>query len=480
MSGRIFSFTARDWFITGLLCAAEGALFWLAINAALLQTTQGKTRMTALTVAALVVASTVLPRWCHDRGIWAGAFSIVVALGLFISTAAAVKVTAFPETKWLSVDWLEESLASLTRQTSTAVAPVGLIALASAIIWWRCVSRAKPDIDSGLTLMRVGSATLVLLILCHYLIEHGLSENALSASVLIFFIAVLLAIATMRQEMVPWRATERWIETVLFPVVLIIGPAAIIVGLLTQDLAGMVQLLLDPVIWFLALVLRAVAFVLFVLAMIILVPIVWLISLLPVGEREQTEQSPFEITRTTFDNASSHAASAPVLLRYFLALVVVIAIVAIIARFRLRLGYQLGDDETSGDLARVEGSLLDSLRSWLSGLRAGDQRSEIDPLAGLRNDPRWAFTVQIREQYADFLRWSARQNHPRQISTTPDELTRQWSAASVAERDAAIVTLTAIYDRARYGDSPMTAEDARRVERAWQTIKASAHSTGST
>lgn len=267
-------------------------------------------------------------------------------------------------------------------------------------------------------------------------------------------------------------------ETVLLPVVLIIGPTAILVGLLTQDLAGMVQLLLDPVIWFLALVLRILAFLLFVIAMIILVPIVWLISLLPVGEPAESEQSPIQMTRTAFDNASSHAASAPALLRYVVAVVIVLAILALIARFRLRLGYQHGDEDTNGDFARVEGSLLDSLRNWLGGLRAGDQNSEIDPLAGLRDDTRWAFTVQIRERYADFLRWSARQHHPRRVSTTPDELTQQWSAALNAEREVAIATMTAVYDRARYGIAPMTAEDASRVEAAWQTIKAHSDDAG--
>ncbi|MGD9712767.1 MAG: DUF4129 domain-containing protein, partial [Thermomicrobiales bacterium] len=316
------------------------------------------------------------------------------------------------------------------------------------------------------------SVVLVALVVAHSLVEAGFDEKQLSASVLSFFTGVLLVIAMLRQELTPWRATGRWLESVVLPVLLIIAPASILIGLLTQDLSGMVELLLDPVIWFLTLVLRALAFVLFVIAMIILIPVVWVISKLPIADRPAAEQSPLEFSQATFESASEGASGAPDLLRYVFAAVAVIAIVVLISRFRLKLGYQQDDDEAGQQTQRVEGRMMDHLRGWLSGLR-GERVEESDPLAHLRGDDRWRHTVRIRERYADFLRWSAENRYPRRISTTPDELGGHWAVQATTSRDDAIRIMTALYDQARYGEQPMAEDDARKVEEAWNVIASS-------
>ncbi|MCC6944104.1 MAG: DUF4129 domain-containing protein [Thermomicrobiales bacterium] len=471
MSLRVLRFTTTDWVHAALLLMAESAIAWLAINL-LVQPVDGSgAAMSASTVAMLMVAALAVPRLCHDWGIWGSRFSVVLVAAVLLTTAIAVQRTSFPAFALFDPAWIDEALAAVIREPSAEEVPIWVVLISSAIVWWRGVMRGRPDIDTGLALLRVGSVILVVLVVAHTAFEQGFDDRRLSAAVLVFYSATLLAIAMLRQEMVPWRAPKRWLETVLLPVVMIVLPASILIGLLTRDLNGMVDLLLDPVILVLTVVFRIVSFVLVLLAMIILVPIVWLISKLPIAQPGEDNQSPVQIAQGTVTQVSETGSQLPNTFKYLVATLLIMAIFAGIVRFRLRLGFVPLESDDDRRSARVEGSLLDGLKDWLDGRRSRQPSGDADSLAALRNDPRWRHTVRIRDRYADFLRWSSGEGLPRTISTTPDELHERWEGERSGRQSAAIATLTDLYDRARYGDVPMTEADALAMEEAWRVLR---------
>ena len=382
MSVRILGFTADDWFNSGLLMLGEGAIAWLAINLLIRPGRDSTGGISAATVAMLMIVATVVPRVCHDRGIWGTLFAIVVLVAVLLSTALAVHQTSFPSFALTDQRWIDETLDALIRRPSVEEVPVWTVILSSGAIWWRGVMRGRPDIDTGLAMLRVGSAALIGLVAAHALVDHGFSDRQASAAVLVFFTGTLLAVAMMRQELVPWRATIRWLETVLLPVALIIGPTAILIGLLTRDLSGMVELLLDPVIYALTIFLRIISFILVIIAMIILVPLVWLFSKLPFSAAEPSEQTPIESARSTVTAASEAGSSLPDAFRYLVAALLIFLIFAGLVKFRLRLGLVQVENEEDRQSARVEGSLLDGLKNWFGQLRGGSDGDDVDALNG--------------------------------------------------------------------------------------------------
>ena len=91
-----------------------------------------------------------------------------------------------------------------------------------------------------------------------------------------------------------------------------------------------------------------------------------------------------------------------------------------------------------------------------------------DPLAGLRDDPRWQHTVAIRELYAQLLKRGEGAERPRADAQTPDEYAPVVGATAPPP---SVDALTARYDTARYSERPATAEDAAAARRAWEEIE---------
>ena len=470
MTAAVISFSSREWLHLACLLTAETGLAWLLLNVFLKQLDSTHAGMEVWIVAMLLVSATVLPRLLHDFGIWGNGFAVVMLLGVAATTLLAIKVTVFPDLDIADSSWLDQAGLSLVLRPNDGTMSVWAVILVSALAWWRGVTRTRPDIDAGLLLFKGGAVLLLLTLIAHTLMKDGASDRHASAAVLVFFAATLSGIAMMRQDFLPWRSGGRWIESVLLPVIAIVAPTALVVGLLSRDLSGMVDLLLDPAIWVLTLVLRIVAFLLVIVAMLMLIPLLWLFSLLPFSNTPMENESSTEVARTAISDAADGARQLPDLLRYIIAIAILAALFAGVARFRLLLGMK--NDDSDGDLqtSTVEGSLLKDLRAWLRGFSRDHREPELDPLAELRNDPRWSSTVIVRERYADFLQWTRENGIPRSASMTPDELARLWNAGRGAIDLSAVGTITSIYDAARYGQEPLTETDARQVTEAWNKL----------
>lgn len=465
------AFPAKSWLQLAALLAAETALAWLAVNVLFRAVGETHHGMPVLVVVLLVAGASVLPRLLNDFGLWGSSFSAIMAAGVAVTTLYAIHQTAFPGFAVLDSEWLIDSARSLAIRPNAADVPVWTVVLVSAAAWWRGATREQPAIDAALVLLKAGAIVALIAVLAHAVMDFGVSDRDASAAVLAFVGASLTAIAMMRQDLSLQSSGSRWVETVILPVLAITVPAVIVVGVLSRDLSGMIGLLLDPLFWVLTLIFQIVTFLIVVLAMIILIPLIWLVSLLPFSSNRSDEPSPVEMGQSTLSNAADRAADIPDVVRYLLVIAALIVIYGGVTRFRLRLAGKQSEGEGDLESSRIEGSLIDDLRRWLRGAFSGRAQPAPDPLADLRGDPRWRATVVVRERYADFLRWTREQGLPREPATTPDELAGMWRQRRSSAAGNAVHTITSIYDEVRYGGSPATERDAARVTEAWQQLQ---------
>ena len=474
----VVAFSAKDWIQFSALLAAEIALAWLAVNVLFMPIDVTHQGMSALVVFVLLAGASVLPRLLHDYGAWGSSYKVVIAAGITGATLFAIKQTAYPDHPLLDRAWLLDSARSLAIRSNEANVPVWAIVLASAVAWWRGATREQPAIDAALVLLKSGVIVALVAVMAHAGMESGASDRDASAAVLAFVGAALTAIAMMRQDLMLHGSVSRWLETVFVPVLAITIPAAIIVGLLSRDLAGMIELFLDPLTWILSLFFRVLAFVIIVVAMIILVPLIWLVSLIPFSSSQRSEENPVDVSQNTLSNAAERAAEIPDVVRYLLVAAALILIYRGVTRFRLRVAANQDGQDGGLESSRVDASLLGDLLCWLRGALPGRSAPAPDPLAALRSDPRWRATIAVRERYADFLRWTRDHGVPRGPAMTPDELAGLWRLQDMAAAGDAVITITSIYDEVRYGGSPASEDDARRVTEAWAHLQRATQNHG--
>jgi len=98
------------------------------------------------------------------------------------------------------------------------------------------------------------------------------------------------------------------------------------------------------------------------------------------------------------------------------------------------------------------------------------RRARPDPLAALRRDPRWRYTVAIRLCWRRLLRFGQRLGLPQKPNQTPSEYAAQL-AERFPEAAPALQQLTQAYIVARYRPEPADAVLAETAEQAWETLQ---------
>jgi hypothetical protein len=292
--------------------------------------------------------------------------------------------------------------------------------------------------------------------------------------VLVFFAASLAAISLARFRLEAGRGAVprggRWLATFLAPILAVVVVAVTAAGIFSRNLFDTIVWVLSPLIWGLTILFRLFVLIVAVIAFIIVSPILWLLSGrelrvtrlsgTPVpGERTEGVQREIE-----------RAADVPDPIRYLIAIVVLSFVCAALVRFVLRRRRRPSRrvDEERESILDV-GDLLAGLGRRLLHLVTGIRRPATDVLAALRGDPRWRYTVIIRETYQQVLAWSLTQGAPRPPGATPAEHARRL-APRLPDRAARddLDVITQHYNSARYGEEPASAEEAEAVQAAWQ------------
>jgi hypothetical protein len=160
-------------------------------------------------------------------------------------------------------------------------------------------------------------------------------------------------------------------------------------------------------------------------------------------------------------------------IRYLFAAAILLILFTGVTRLALRRRRRAKPKSNEERSSVLEASdLLRLLKSLLAARLLKRHAVTVDPLAGLRGDPRWAHTVAIRDVYARYLRWSRDRGLPRRAETTPLEHGRALAGQiGDAGANADLGRLTGGYSLARYGADPATAEEAAAVRDAWRRLQ---------
>lgn len=476
-----------DWRTEALVLAlatAEAAVVWLVVDLLLAATREDEARVPVAAVFVLIYLGTGLPRWLEAFDAWDRGFAIVTAIVVTVSTLFAIKTASFPGFGWTDPGWLRETTRAVVYRPNEARVPVWGIVVTSAYAWWRGKTRAEPGPDTALATLRVGTVAALIAAAAQASVRTGGATQATSGAVVVFFAAALAAVAMARMRGHGGGggggsggggadgAAPRWLDSMLVPVLAVTIGAVVVAGILSRDLLETILWFLGPLIWGVSVVFRIVILVLALLAFLLVSPILWFLSRHPIDlagvKLDPVKVSPGEQAQRVVDRT----AQIPDPIRYLAAAAILLILFTGVTRLALRRRRRPAagaSEERSSVLAA--GDLWGLLKSLLAA-RLRRQPAPVDPLAGLRGDPRWMHTVAIREVYGRYLGWSRDRGLPRRAETTPAEHERAVARRiDGAAARADLGQLTGGYNIARYGAEPATAEQAAAVRDAWRRLE---------
>lgn len=466
MKQMALTYSRREWTIELLLLLAEAMIVWMVASLAMAPFTSRPNPVPLWLALGLVLVAGLLPRLLHDLGIWERWFSVVITIAVVLSTLVAIRVIAFPGMPWFDATWLQESAFSLAfddSATDIAVwAPIGL----SLAVWWLTRFNGPPGLERCRSTLRNGTAVCALVAVGSSVVATGPTERETSLAIVIFFASTLIALAIARQGSEATHSLGRLVSTVLLPAMVIVAIASLLTSLVTfdplrhlPDSPSLIGTILDPIFEIALLAVTGIA-------LVISLPVLWLLSL---GHYEPIQITPFAGGGSEDPARTAIAWHPPDPIRYLLATLVLIAIFYGVTRFSLALTRRDPEHAETGE--RTIGERR-GFGAWLDRFRRPLRRTSSDPLAGLRDDPRWIHTVRIREIYAEWLRWARERDLGRDPAETAHELDqRTGPRLQTSAGLSALDRLTAVYDDVRYSAFPATGEQAERASRAWNDLK---------
>ncbi len=441
---------------------AEAAVIWIVIED-LSNRTVGSIAFAPIIVAMLLlgVGPITLRQLSGLPTRLANLALVVVAGGILI------KGLAFPDIGWLDRAWIDGTGSSLIFRESPDVMPVWVPILVTVAGWWWRQRRGEHTTDDVRVSFRLGAILLVAAAVIGAF--TGLeSQGPVTTAATVFFAAILLAMSWARQAAVhPGElsgGTTVVAATSIAGVVVVLLVATALVAITSPSAFDTLLWLLSPVFWLVRNAVLGLSF----LFLIVLYPIFWLVGWL-LSLRSNTARP--EVTPPVYNDPSplpstmpsDSTASLPDEFRIVLASLALVVLLAIVARQVLRRAIAA---TTPTD---VEQHVEFDLRSLLRRRRPAPVEPEVDPLAALRNDPRFRNTVAIREIYAAFLRAAASAGLARGRPETARHHT-QRIAAALGTPVEDLRTLTAAYGPTRYGEIPATDEQLRAVVSAWDRV----------
>jgi len=470
-----------DWrqeLLAILLVLAEASLVYLFVGFALPEADPGSSVLPAWIVVTLMLTAHLVPHLLDEWRVWSPTYEITLTVAIALTMLAAAKAGSFPDIALWDPAWLRETFNALAFLENEAVRPVWGIVVLGIYAWWRGRTRAEGSIDTAYSMMRVGTFAMALLLVLILAAtpDDGQVRDRLSGATIGFFTCALAAIGVARLKLEGFRTSAplgpRWLATFVGPILAVIAVAIIGAGIFSRQFLDTVLWMLTPVFFVLNLVFQVFVIILAIIAFLILSPIVWLIgtreprlvAVTPTVVGEQGETGLQEVTNSPFQ--------VPDPLRYLIAALILFVIFSLLTKFVFRRRRkERGSTEEERESVLEWGDLFGSLGARLRGLRR--TRAQDDPLAHLRGDPRWRYTLAIRETYVKLQERGARAGRPRREPETADEYrpgvsTRFTSATDVP---TAIATITDMYRRTRYSGSPASEQDAAVVLAAWRLVE---------
>ncbi|MEX1159092.1 MAG: DUF4129 domain-containing protein [Thermomicrobiales bacterium] len=468
----------RGELLSILLILAEASLVYLFVGFALPESDSTSSVLPAWIVVMLMLTAHLVPHLLDEWRVWSPTYEAILVAAIALTMLVAAKAGSFSDVTIWDTAWLRGTFDALAFLSNDSERPVWGIVFLGMYAWWRGRTRAEGTIDSAYSMMRVGTFVMAVLLV---LILASMSEDAqvrdrLSVSTIAFFACSLAAIGVARLKLEGFRTSAplgpRWLATFVGPILAVIAVAIIGAGIFSRQFLDTILWMLTPVFFVLNIVFQVFVLILAIIAFILLSPIVWLIGarepqlvpVTPTALGEQDRSGLQEVTNSPFQ--------VPDPLRYLIAALVLFVIFSLLTRFVFRRRRkERGSTEEERESVLEWGNLFGALGDRLRGLRR--KPVEEDPLAHLRDDPRWRHTLTIRETYMKLQERGALAGRPRRPPETADEYrpgiaTRFSSATDVP---AAIAAITDTYRHIRYSGSPATEQEATTVLNAWALLE---------
>ena len=459
------------------LVLAETSLVYLVTGFLLPDTSAEQRVLAAWVVGMLLLVAHMVPRLLDEWRIWSPEYEGIMAGAIAISTLVTVKAGSFPSIAVWDMVWIRQTVRALALLPNDAVRPVWGIVILSAYAWWRGRSRAEPSVDAAYAMLRTGTFVLALVIVMLLIAAPDDSQvrERLSAGTVSFFVAALAAVGIARLRLEGFRTSSplgpRWLATFVAPILAVVVVAIVGAGIFSRQFLDTVLWMLTPVFFVLSIVFQVFVLILAIIAYIVLTPLVWL-----VGDREarvvQPSATPAQQQPGPLDQVSEAPLQVPDPLRYLIAAIILLVIASLLTKFifrRRRRERTATDEERESVLEWTD--LFGSLQQRLRGIfnRASDEE---DPLSHLRADPRWQYTLAIRESYLRLQNRGRQIGRPRRESETAGEYQPNVVRSAPGEEVApAVNTLTNRYRTARYSGQPATPEQAAEAEAAARRIE---------
>lgn len=471
-----------DWTYEALLflsIGAETCVLYLATEALFSTGLSIDTTVSPLILFALLWLGTVIQRALEAHRLFSPEYEVVTVVALTLTLLVAVRLIAFPHYALADFGWLPDAARAFALFPTSAARPVWGAALLVAYTWWRGRSRAQPDLEAAYRMLRNGTvANVVLLLIAIALVPAAGNApvwRALYAAIVLFFLCALTATALARLRIEQARGTltltPRWFGAFVWPIVALLAAGTVVAGIFTRRFLETLFWLLTPLIVLIQVILLIFVYIATFFVWILITIGAWLLSRF--GPLEPTLARATPVPFATPERqpvATVQPVATPEALRYLIAAVLLGTLVWALTRFlwrrRPRPTSPAGETRESVFSWQLLG---ESAADLLHRLR-GRQRQPTDPLAHLRGDPRWRYTIFIRETYSALLRRGSAADLPRAPGQTPDEYGRTLAVRFNATR-AALATLTGVYDRARYRDLPATPADADTARTAWEAFQ---------
>jgi hypothetical protein len=468
-----------DWWGEALLLAlvvAETALLWPVVDLILGSSNGDMPLFPPVVLFMLLYVGSAVPRWLDKFDVWEPRYQIYTLAAVLLSTIAAIKLASFPDIGWFDSDWVVDTAHALIfRENSSTVFVWGVILL-SGYAWWRGHMRDEPGPESGYMLFRVGAPVVLIGSILRAIANSNDTDRLASRTVLVFFASVLAAVGIARLRTERERMGQKQVANpalaYLLPVAIVALIALLGAILFSHDVLETTLWFLSPLIWALSVIVRVIVLLLALVAFVIMAPFLWLLSDHPLSFGGIKINPGGVAAHDTVQQAREWANAVPDAVRYIVALAILGLLFSSVTKFILRRRRRsarpgLEEREYVVDPIDLFAELGGRLKRFL---RRG--KREADSLDALRHDPRWRYTVAVRETYREFLAWCREERLPRTLAATPAEHAVELELVLVRqEARMALAELTERYNSARYAPIPASAADADAARRAWRTLK---------
>lgn len=459
MKGRIGS-QASSWLLALLVALMEAS--WIVPGSGLVVLAVGgafEPAFTSYVVAALWLLGYGVGRWTLSQP-WPPRKVRLLLIGAALCSASIVLAPG------LDAFWSDGLAGRL----------VGVQALMMLALWWRTITLARGQLHTEDIRGAFGLGVIAQTTTLFALVLDGVSADAINqglTQVLVFVFAGLLSLALARvheiaryyddssDEALP--LISQWVAIVVLLIAAFLLVAALIAQGLTPDL---VVAILAPPLWVLGQVLWGVLYVL-ALSIGILLEVAALLArafslqLAPDASMYVPPRSPAELESFAVD--PSEVVGVPQWAVFALALV---AMLFVLNRAIRRLAFpsrERGFREERDSVWSWRDALEQLRQIRWTGLVGAVQRRQRFSSGDGREDT-------IRELYRVFLRLGEELGHARHSCETPSEYAGQLGASEPKILRPAW-QVTTLYERARYGEERLPAEDLRQAQQAVDELR---------